>query len=98
MSGNEWVALRNQLQASIAVLQREIDRTRELVTLPHPSRLRVARPEDVRMGAVFWYRITEAEPYWKVVTEVLWPNDDFKAYVADDGCRYGLLNAWVEQG
>lgn len=29
------------------------------------------------------------------IEEVLFPNDRWKAFCADDGCRYGLEDTWV---
>lgn len=35
--------------------------------------------------------------FWHIIQEVNYPDDDFKAYHADDGCRYGLRHAYVER-
>lgn len=59
-----------------------------------PKNLRPATADDVKVGAIFWY--VEDEPYWNVVQEVLHPNDPWKAYEAQDGGRYGLDGAMVE--
>lgn len=58
--------------------------------------LRPAEAEDVQVGAVIWYEV-RADRYVPVlVEEVINPNDPYKAYTADDGCRYGLDGAMVE--
>lgn len=64
-----------------------------------PDRTRQATAEDIVCGAIIWH---EGDPhdggdYWHVVDEVLRPSDSYKAYCADDGCRYGLSNAYVEE-
>jgi hypothetical protein len=98
MTGNEFVAVRDALQAVIREAEVQIQAARERVLIPPISQLRPARAEDIKPGSVLYYRVDEAEPehYWKLVVEVLHPDDDFKAYFADDGCRYGLHRAWVE--
>jgi hypothetical protein len=70
-----------------------------------PPQLRKATAKDIVVDALIWYpehtirvgaeEIT-VETHWHIVEEVLYPNDDWKAYLADDGCRYGLDNAYVE--
>ena len=67
-----------------------------------PSNLRPATAEDIKVGALIWYDASDSldstsEPYYcMVVEEVLRPNDPWKAYSAEDGCRYGLDGAMVE--
>lgn len=63
---------------------------------PLPKKLRPARSEDVVVGAILWYKRGDAGHFWQMVDEVLHPDDAFKAYVAADGCRYGLDGAFVE--
>ncbi len=69
-----------------------------------PQNLRPATAEDIKVGARIWYDGSDgldspSEPYYcRVVEEVLHPNDPWKAYCADDGCRYGLDGAMVEMG
>ena len=66
-----------------------------------PSNLRPATAEDIKVGAQIWYDhgglpYFPSEPYCMTVEEVLHPNDQWKAYTADDGCRYGMYGAMVE--
>lgn len=65
-----------------------------------PKNLRPATAKDIKVGAVIWYPADPTNPYdidhWKLVDEVLRPNDDWKAYTAHDGSRYGLYGAFVE--
>lgn len=71
---------------------------------PLPKKLRPAEPRDIVEGAILWYPEHgqkadgeyDALAYWKYVPEVLRPDDPWKAYCADDGCRYGLKGAFVE--
>jgi hypothetical protein len=60
-----------------------------------PNRFRRAEAADITLGSVIWY-LNDGEPFWALVTEVLRPNDTWKAYEAHDGCRYGLEDAYVE--
>jgi hypothetical protein len=67
---------------------------------PLPKNLRPATARDIKELAVIWYpdwaSRRDGTPGWAVVEEVLHPDDQFKAYCADDGCRYGLDGAFVE--
>ena len=62
-----------------------------------PNKLRKAKPEDIVEGNIIWYMTGDyGEPHWHVVENVLYPHDNWKAYEAEDGCRYGLDGAVVE--
>lgn len=63
-----------------------------------PSKLRPAISSDIFVGNILWYPPIEyrEEHYWKIVGDILSVNDNFKAYCAEDGCRYGLEGAFVE--
>ena len=67
-----------------------------------PENLRPAEAKDIIEGAVIWYPKWKTEEYdpdgrcWNIVKEVLRPSDDWKAYCAHDGGRYGLEGAFVE--
>ena len=71
-----------------------------------PANIRPAVASDIVVGAVIWhdfeieYEDDEDEkenftPLHHTIDEVLYPDDDFKAYYWD-GCRYGLNDAFVE--
>jgi len=70
-----------------------------------PEKLRPAVASDIVEGAIIWYPDWRDEEHgnepdcrlWNMVDEVMYPNDDWKAYVAHDGCRYGLYAAFVEE-
>ncbi len=67
---------------------------------PRPKRLREAKASDIREGAIIWYKHggDNDAGFWMMVAEPLHYGDPFKAYVAHDGCRYGLDDAWVQIG
>ena len=59
-------------------------------------KLRRAFPEDITVGNVIIYPATEtSEEFTKFIVEVLRPSDDWKAFCAEDGCRYGLDGAYI---
>lgn len=75
----------------------EADRLRNLaraIVPPPRKKVREAVASDIREGAIIWY--LDNESYWQMVFQVLHPSDPFKAYCAEDGCRYGLEGAYVE--
>ena len=61
-----------------------------------PKKIRKALPADIIEGAIIWYVMDDGDRYWKYICYVDYPKDQFKAFTADDGCRYGLKNAFVE--
>lgn len=63
--------------------------------VPLPSNLRAATPSDIMEGAILWYPGFSGR-LWTEVSSVADPSDDFKGYLSDDGCRYGLRGAFVE--
>lgn len=98
-------AIVNYLQA-----ERELQAAREKVanakvlaseTARPVGALRVATAADIMVGALLWYKREEdgdkGNPwFWCIVEDVLRPNDLWKAFTAQDGCRYGLDGAMVE--
>jgi hypothetical protein len=62
---------------------------------PVPAKLRPATSRDIVEGAILWYPHWDGRK-WACVDEVIRPSDDWKAYSAHDGCRYGLEGAFVE--
>ena len=62
-----------------------------------PANLRKAKPEDIVLDNVIWYKGNEYHgDFCKIVDEVLHPDSMYKSFCAEDGCRYGLDNAYVE--
>lgn len=71
-----------------------------------PENLRPAIASDIVEGAILWYpnfhdeemgNDPETTPLWLMVDDVYSPSDPWKAYCANDGCRYGLDGAFVEK-
>ena len=56
---------------------------------------RKAAPKDIVVGNTVYLLGDNMEIYTQTIEEVLRPDDQFKAYVADDGCRYGLAGLYV---
>lgn len=64
--------------------------------LPLPANLRPATAEDLgKVGQLVWYPRWDARK-WCVVRESDHYGDQWKAFTAHDGCRYGLDGAFVE--
>ena len=98
MTPEEYIKLRDAVNEIIAPLLESVARARELAeSCQPPEGRRKATPQDIVEGAIIWHWRKEQHGgwYWHEIAEVRYPSDDFKAYVADDGCRYGLHNAWV---
>ena len=56
---------------------------------------RKATPKDIVKGNTVYLIGDDMEIYTQTIEEVLRPDDQFKGYVADDGCRYGLNGLYV---
>jgi len=96
MTGKQFVERMKSIEGMRTILQELENNFRESVQIPERKKLRKATAQDVVVGNVFYYLDGSQDEYWKIVREVRYPDDDFKAYLADDGCRYGLHNAYVE--
>jgi len=79
-------------QDAIAAARQNADRAK-----PPKKQLRRARADDIRTGLIVWHERPAEHGgwYWHVVAKPMHYGDAFKAYCADDGCRYGLRGAWV---
>lgn len=97
MTAKEFLVMRAERAAIIDKLEDEINEAEGQVTIPPIEQLRPAIADDVVEGAVFYYGVGGADPFWQIALSVQYPDDAFKAYVAEDGCRYGLHDAWVEK-
>ncbi len=69
------------------------DAKKQAKKCPVPKSLRPATAQDVMVGAIIWYPEYST---WLVVDEVLRPDDYWKAFCADDGCRHGLDGAYID--
>jgi hypothetical protein len=56
---------------------------------------RKARPKDIYVGSKVFLIGDDSDLYETSVMEVHRPEDDFKAFTAKDGCRYGLKRLYV---
>lgn len=70
---------------------------RRKIKFPPITQLRRANANDIKVGAVIYHTDGDENAFWNVVDELKHYGDDFKAYTADDGCRYGLHNAFVRK-
>lgn len=56
---------------------------------------RKATSKDIVEGNIV-YKIGDGDEMHKMtIDEVLRPDDNWKAFDADDGCRYGLHDLWI---
>ena len=60
-------------------------------------KLRKAEPKDIVEGNEVILIGDFDEPHTRTIVEVLRPSDRFKAFCANDSCRYGLDRLYVEE-
>jgi len=100
MTPQEFIKYREDKLAKIHDLHEEINEAeREAKKTQFPKKVRPATEHDITYEAVIWYTgetMDDDEPCFMIVEEVHHPSDPWKAYTAEDGCRYGLDDAWVE--
>lgn len=56
---------------------------------------RIATEEDIVVGKIVFVIGDSDRIHKKLIQEVLRPSDPWKAFSADDGCRYGLEDLFV---
>lgn len=98
MTPKQYIAIAEEQQAIIDKAEQIIEVAREAADKAKPpkSDLRRAQANDLTQpGTVVWHDNGDEGWFWNVVEEPLHYGDAFKAYCADDGCRYGLDGAWV---
>lgn len=95
MRPKEYLKIKEKQDRRIEDANRKIDEARRRAMACRPPKdRREATADDIIPGAIIWH---ENDPdFWNVVEEPLHYGDPFKAYTADDGCRYGLRNAYIE--
>jgi len=101
MKPEEFIRIRREIMKTVNRLRGVIDELeKETLNCDPPSDRRPATASDIVEGAVIWYEYYDSPSgyYWQIVDEVQYPNDPFKAYTAEDGCRYGLDGAFVSKG
>lgn len=97
MTAEEYVEYADRIEAQIELLRDKIRAAYDEVDTAFPDNLRPATAADITIGRIIYYNHGDFGPFWKEVFEVRHPDDAFKAYVADDGSRYGLYDAWVRK-
>jgi len=60
-------------------------------------RFRQATSKDIVADATVYIEGDDGDLHKKVIEEVLRPSDEFKAFSADDGCRYGLDGCYIKE-
>ena len=98
MTPAEYKQLRQPILDAIDSLQKaEVAMWEVAWKSPLPANLRPATADDIQPGAIIWYKHGDEHGYfWQIVDRPLYYGDAFKAYEAEDGCRYGLDDAWIE--
>ena len=97
MTPKEYVKFEREQRRIIEAAEKAIRKARQAAdqTPPPLDDLRKARAEDIKPGLVVWHENGDEGWFWNIVDEPLHYGDAYKAYCADDGCRYGLCGAWV---
>jgi len=97
MTAKQFLAAKRKLDRMTASIKTVLNELREAVVFPPDEKLRRACSKDIKIGAVIYYKESDFGPVWYVIEEVHAPDSEFKAFTADDGCRYGLDGAFVEK-
>lgn len=102
MTPVEYQKIEKGQRKIIEAAERRIsDARKQADKCPLPKKLRPAKASDIKEGTIIWYpewaSRKDGTPGWALVQEPMHYGDDFKAYCADDGCRYGLKDACVEE-
>jgi hypothetical protein len=99
MTPKDYLKIETEQSAIIAAAKERIRVAREEAEKAKPphDELRPAEPRDIAEGVIVWHERKEEHGgwYWHIVDEPMHYGDPFKAYCADDGCRYGLNGAFV---
>lgn len=95
ITAEEYVKFADEVEAQIGALKDKIYAAYKDVDPALPADLRPATPADIQPGRIIYYKHGDEGPFWQEVFEARHPDDAWKAYVAGDGCRYGLHDAWV---
>ncbi len=100
MTPTEYLKIEKELRQIIETTRILINEARfEADKCPPPKNRRPAKASDITEGAIIWHERQKeyGGDYWNVVSTPLHYGDPFKAYVADDGCRYGIEGAYIEE-
>jgi hypothetical protein len=95
----EYLEIEKQQRKIIEAAEARIFEARQQADkCPPPKNRRPAKADDIVEGAIIWHERPKEHggDYWHVVAAPMHYGDAWKAYCADDGCRYGLNGAYVE--
>lgn len=96
MTPEQYVILRDKTNSQIAILNDNLKAVFDIATREErPLDLRRAEAKDITPGKVIWYPRHVGGGCWHIVDDVMDQGDAFKAFTAEDGCRYGLVGAYV---
>lgn len=95
MTPEQWTALRREEEQRHCKAMKAINDQWDSLEFPPLEVLRPCLADDIRAGRVIYYPNNGDDRFWREVAEPLYYGDDFKAYTAADGCRYGLRGAFV---
>lgn len=97
---NRYKSLKNDIDMHYSIIDSLEDRIQSLkekieegeITIDIDL-LRPIKPSDVKEGQI----VFGDYGHWCIQTiqEVIHPHSSFKAWISDDGCRYGLENSYV---
>ncbi len=93
----EWLVEYNKTVKRHKREMKSLESARRQICCPSRTFLRPAKASDIKVGRVIYYPDSDDFMGWFVVTELLHYGDDWKAFEADDGCRYGLDGAFVKR-
>lgn len=99
MTPAEFLVIDKEQRAIIAAAEERIAEAREKAEKCRPPKnRRPAEAQDIVEGAVIWHTRERKHggDFWNIVESPEHYGDPFKAYTADDGCRYGIEGAYVE--
>lgn len=99
MTPAEYLKIEKAQREIIEAAELRISKARKQADkCPPPKNRRPAKASDIVEGAIIWHerKAEHGGDYWHIVAEPMHYGDAFKAYCADDGCRYGLQGAYVE--
>lgn len=98
----EYCAAKEAEERRHCEAMRTIEEQWATLEFPKSEELRPATAADVVVGRIFYYPVRTVDnvtsiEYWAQVARVDFPHDDFKAYLSECGCFYGLQNAHVRK-
>lgn len=88
---------RIQTDMTVTKLNAEILSLRSKAGIPDFAMLTPLTPNDVRVGQLIFLvdNTDDGKIHVRTISEVLRPHDEWKAYCANDGCRYGLDGVYI---